>query len=403
MQCLRTLMDDDDDMAEAVVLQVELTPLARAICDGDENTVQGILEQESDTGVQYFGGYDSLLVMALTHQRFKILTLLLQAYHRTTCKIRQTTLNARQELTSAIDTDRNIEYLRLLLCYCTDTNLRNRLKLYLMFHAIKRQNIDAVHDLLLLGVDINANFGHECFLHVAIRCGNPRIVQLLIENNADINGRDHLHETPLFIAVRTNSVDAATLLVQLGANVNAQNSDMQTPLHIAAASVYNSTDLVGVLLRNGALFNMQDRSGNTPLALSLRNFMLHPTFPITKCLIQHGSLPTQTLEMEALKWAVINTQDDQLLKYLDRAGIQNSLNTDSPTAKKLLLTFRTLSILLTNSRMYYRLQMAPTLYVACLAAIRTHLINIAIGESIYNRIQALPLPEVIRRNLHLED
>lgn len=402
MRCLRTLMDDDDDMAEAVVFQV--TPLEHAICDGDESKVKELLEQESDTGMQCFGGDESCLLMALTHQRFKILVLLLQASHRNTYKIRQT----RRELESAIDTDCNIQYLRLLLCYCTDTNLRNWLKLYLMFHAIKRQNIDTIKDLLLLGVDVNANFGLECFLHVAIRCGIPAIVQLLIENKADINRLDHLHETPLFVAVRTNSLDVVTLLVQLGASVNAQNLDRQTPLHIAATSVHNSIELVRVLLRNGALFNIKDRSGNTPLALSLRNFMLHPTFQITKCLIQHGNLPREPCEMEALEWAVIHTRDNLLLKYVDRAGIQKCLNAQIAAERKLLMSFRALLILSNNDGKCIRLacyqhQMAPTLYVASLVAIRTHLINIADGESIYNRIQALPLPEVIRQNLLLED
>ena len=130
-------------------------------------------------------------------------------------------------------------------------------------------------------------------LHEAIkRKVDPRIVEMLIQYGAIVDVENDSEETPLDIAIRYNkdssiiclllersmyvskwptlsyAIDHAdSVLLQLllnnGADVNAKDLIGDPPLHLA---IYrNNAEIAEILLRNGADVNTQNNAGETPL------------------------------------------------------------------------------------------------------------------------------------------
>ena len=63
--------------------------------------------------------------------------------------------------------------------------------------------------------------------------GEPEIIQLLIDNNADVNFADGNGETPLHVAVRSARLELVQTLCQNGADLSTEDDDGLNPVHWA--------------------------------------------------------------------------------------------------------------------------------------------------------------------------
>ena len=139
---------------------------------------------------------------------------------------------------------------------------------------------DAADELAMLIARSDAGKAHlrtEWLIEAAER-GSERVLRLLLEQGADINGRDGADWTPLHGALkrpgndaaRTRPVGSAMMLIEAGADVNAQTAVIGwTPLHLAAA--LNETGVARALLAEGANVNARTRLGGwTPLDVAKR-------------------------------------------------------------------------------------------------------------------------------------
>lgn len=112
-------------------------------------------------------------------------------------------------------------------------------------------------------------------LHGAVQNGATELVELLLQQEIDINARDKYGGTPLFYAVengRTSKSYAVPrdqmaivqMLLEAGADSNiADDIWGRAPIFFAAG---NGNDaIVKLLLDQGAIPDMQDRSGGTPI------------------------------------------------------------------------------------------------------------------------------------------
>ncbi|RDD34548.1 ankyrin repeat domain-containing protein [Wolbachia endosymbiont of Cylisticus convexus] len=130
------------------------------------------------------------------------------------------------------------------------------------------------------GFDINANsFGGSNLLCLASENGCAKVVELLIEKDANVNIRDNEGKAPLHYAVIIPGQNTWIVerLLNKGAEINIQDNEGKTPLHLAASDIVSSfwgtketkEENVKMLLDKGAEVNIQDNEGRTPLHLAV--------------------------------------------------------------------------------------------------------------------------------------
>ena len=120
----------------------------------------------------------------------------------------------------------------------------------------------------------------ETLLHVAVRCGNLKIIKLLLDYEAEIDARDEDGETPLFEAVYINTGDyerdkiryneVVDLLLEYGANINAVNNYGSTPILAASVMGNMNNNCTEKLFKMGADVNIADKIGKNMLMLCFR-------------------------------------------------------------------------------------------------------------------------------------
>ncbi|TLD78734.1 ankyrin repeat domain-containing protein [Helicobacter typhlonius] len=129
-------------------------------------------------------------------------------------------------------------------------------------HLLFSNNYTEVRKGINLGADIEARLRGSTPLYDAARKGNMEILYLLIERGADVNAICH-GETPLLKVVALNNYKFAKALIAKGAEVNVADEHLgNTPLHYAVMK--KNTEMIRLLLSNGADMYAQNHRGDTP-------------------------------------------------------------------------------------------------------------------------------------------
>ncbi|XP_044579736.1 ankyrin-1-like [Cotesia glomerata] len=191
--------------------------------------------------------------------------------------------------------------------------------------AVKLNHYEIIELLISYGADINAccsiieeyqYMGHPSFviyrnailpntmhhftpLHIAVNNEDEEIVDLLIENKADVNNSPKynfvscLHatsKTPLGIAIKKKNLTLVKKLITAGADVNISSwNDYWTPLHLAAE--LDASEIALLLINNGANVNAVSNISlgyctTTPLRIAIKNNHLE----MVKLLVKNGAL-----------------------------------------------------------------------------------------------------------------
>ncbi|KAI9767151.1 MAG: hypothetical protein M1839_004624 [Geoglossum umbratile] len=116
--------------------------------------------------------------------------------------------------------------------------------------------------LLENGADVNAKGTHSTALQAASSKGHYEVVELLLRNGADVHAPGPLG-TALQVASSRNRYKIAELLLEKGADVNAQGGGGGNALHSAAFDGY--VEIAKLLLENGANVNAQEGAYSNPL------------------------------------------------------------------------------------------------------------------------------------------
>ncbi len=102
-------------------------------------------------------------------------------------------------------------------------------------------------------------------IHLMDMYPDEAILNLLLENGADINARNDDGVTILHIVTDPNAVP---MLVKSGAMIDARDKNGWTPLIMQADNQENGPDVVEALLSEGANPNAKGENGVTALALA---------------------------------------------------------------------------------------------------------------------------------------
>lgn len=114
--------------------------------------------------------------------------------------------------------------------------------------------------------------GLETPLHMAVRSGSSKIVQLLLQHGADHNARDAQGMTPLAHAIIGNHESVANTLLSRGAQVLAIDKQQRSALHLAV--LHSRERLLTTLIRhcgrNSSVIDECDMEGQTPLHIAIK-------------------------------------------------------------------------------------------------------------------------------------
>ena len=90
----------------------------------------------------------------------------------------------------------------------------------------------------------------------------------MLKEGVPVDCIDMLDRTALFYAVLCNKTDVIRLLLQNGADVNKRYRSGHTPVHEAAMG--NNTEVIAMLIKYGASINITNDKGEKPIDLARR-------------------------------------------------------------------------------------------------------------------------------------
>ncbi len=177
-----------------------------------------------------------------------------------------------------------------------------------LHYAIKSGDLYAVTLLIANGADVNSRdtggIWNFTALTRAVCCNQLEIATTLLANGANINltvtraDTNFAHLDAMYYAAFTGNADIVNLLIENGANLKKSYSDYGTPLHVAAKA--SNYEAVVALVTAGASVNATIQNGShwkygTPLDYAANNLTYKDNpqnLELVKYLVEHGATRT---------------------------------------------------------------------------------------------------------------
>lgn len=155
--------------------------------------------------------------------------------------------------------------------------------------AVFLNQFDTVKFLIKNGVEVNGVTNNRVSaLMAAAAVGNKKIIDLLLENSADLKAKDKNGNNLLMHSTFSDNYDNVAFFIKkfkdVGIDVNLTNKFGDTNL-IAAAYLCSNTEILKLLLANGADINAQNKVGENPLFLPA----LAENLEVMKFLLDNGA------------------------------------------------------------------------------------------------------------------
>jgi len=140
-----------------------------------------------------------------------------------------------------------------------------------VFRYVVSGDVGGLKRSLKNGGDPNGRIRDLTPLMIAAGTGNKDIINVLIENKAEINAKGENGKTPLTIALRRNNLQTAQLLIEKGSDINTRDDKGVTPL--MWASYEGRLETVKFILKNNPDVNASNSKDRTALKYAIeRNY-----------------------------------------------------------------------------------------------------------------------------------
>lgn len=222
-------------------------------------------------------------------------------------------------------------------CQCGKNDEKNNNLTYAFYIACRYNNLENAKNMLSLNkkiiaiygnsnksrktkvnkfdININAQFGYyniNC-INEAMDHENIDLIDLLLQNGANVNSKTSTKDTILFKALEKKNIDIVKLLLGYGATVNILGQDGDSPLSYAIENC--DCQMVDTLLQNGANVNFKNSNNDIPLILAANN--PEANLEIVEILVQYGAnLDAQDSDGDTALHLAVKGRSLELVKYL---------------------------------------------------------------------------------------
>ncbi|XP_063404198.1 ankyrin-1-like [Mytilus trossulus] len=198
--------------------------------------------------------------------------------------IKDLAIPQQKQLSSSYDIDNNstpliqccfirdIDLVKWCLCHCTShvNHCRNTDKVSPLYISSAYGYIEVVQMLINNKADINKcrDIGASP-LFIACQNGHTEVVKMLINNKADINKCRDTGESPLYMACQKGHTKVVQMLINNKADINTCDNEECSPVYIACQNGH--TEVVKMLINNKADINKCRDTGESPLYIACQN------------------------------------------------------------------------------------------------------------------------------------
>lgn len=241
---------------------LKITPLHCAVCQGNDEMVEFLLNSGVDGNVASRDGSTALHVATQHGQRRAMKLLLSQPVNAQIANHK-----GMRSLQLAVGTAANEATVPLLVKHRAGMNNRNLVTGDTALHlAVEWRRPRIILFLLEKGAALNMNNEDGLTpLQLAAKIDNCEAISLLLQQGTQVEARSLLGLTALQIAAQKKHWIAFDLLVIGGADINAWTKNGETLLHEQARESFSSISIAAKLLDHGANIEARSSQGYTAL------------------------------------------------------------------------------------------------------------------------------------------
>ncbi|UYV68873.1 hypothetical protein LAZ67_6001392 [Cordylochernes scorpioides] len=286
--------------------------LRNAIQNQDIARVKDILKNKRIDINQGIHKEGSPLLMAVKHEQFEIVKMLIQA----NADANGDTSFGPTPLFIAAEIG-NMAILECLIEAGANINAQDTLYRTPLLNAILNGHLEVVKKLVAAGAKIERENNQECIpIIMAFDFHQINIALFLIHQGADVNAKDN--SSSILICAGQGDLNMVEILIKAKANVNDKDCDGNTPLHIA--SLKNHVKMVNYLLKNGANVNAKNKYGITPLMI----YVTKNNMEMVKTLINAKAEINEVDEQGfTALYRAANIKNEIMFKYLIERGAKD--------------------------------------------------------------------------------